>query len=61
MAIDVQTKIIPGNPQNESAVAQAPKAAGTDAHGPNYTVDHEIKKDMTDTEAFNKYNTKFTS
>lgn len=61
MAEDIQIKIIDANPQNESAVIQAPKAAGSDAYGSNYTLDHPVKKDMTDTEAFNKYNNRFVS
>lgn len=61
MAGDVQVKIISANNQNTGAVAQAPKACGTDAHGSNYVVSDEIQKDMTDTEAFNKYDLKFVS
>jgi len=56
MAADIQVKIIEANELNQGAVIQAPKASGTDAYGTNYTVNHIINKDMTDTEAFNKYN-----
>lgn len=42
----IQTKIISGNGLNQGAVIQAPKAAGVDAYGTNYTVNHIINKDM---------------
>lgn len=61
MANDIQKKIVNANDLNQGAVIQAPKACDTDAYGANYTVNHQINKDMTDTEAFNKYDTKFVS
>ena len=42
----IQQKIIGGNDLNQGATIQAPKAAGTDSYGPNYTVLHSVNKDM---------------
>lgn len=59
MANDIQKKIIEANDQHSGAIANSPKAAGS-AKITDYRTNHLVNKDMTDTEAFNKYDTKFT-